>query len=245
MLEIKELCKSFINNGISKNVLRDISVQVPAGEFLCVLGQSGSGKTTLMRCIAGYEKPTQGQLSLNGLPISEPGTDRIMVFQGFEQLLAWKNVAANVEYPLIINKAARPKRRELVDKYLKMVDLQDYKSYYPHQLSGGMKQRTAIARALALEPQVLLMDEPFGHLDAQTRSALQNKLLGIWTILKSTVIFVTHDIEEAILLSDRILILSNAGRIKSNLVNPLKRPRHLGMDGFSRLWNELYEALAD
>lgn len=245
MLEIKDLSKSFLNSGIVRNVLRDISIQVPAGEFLCLLGPSGSGKTTLLRCMAGYESFSSGQILLNNRPVSQPGTDRIMVFQGFEQLFAWKTVAANVEYPLIISGAAPQLRRERVHYYLEMVDLGEYGNYYPHQLSGGMKQRVAIARALALEPQILLMDEPFGHLDAQTRSSLQIKLLGIWEKIESTIVFVTHDIEEALLLADRILVLSPSGTIKRTVANALDRPRKPGQEGFARLWEGLYQDLAE
>lgn len=240
MLEIRNLHKSFLNNDAQKNVLENISIQVPAGEFLCILGASGSGKTTLLRCIAGYEPLTKGEILLNHHRITQPGTDRIMVFQGFEQLFTWKTLSANVEYPLFLKGINKQQRRELVHYYLEMVDLWEYRSYYPHQLSGGMKQRAAIARALALEPQILLMDEPFGHLDAQTRNALQIKLLGIWEKVKSTILFVTHDIEEALLLSDRILLLSKAGTVKKTLVNPIDRPRKPGMPGIVKLWDDLY-----
>lgn len=245
MLEIKNLYKSFQNNGFQKNVLQDVSFQVADGEFLCILGASGSGKTTLLRCIAGYEPLTEGEISLNKQRITRPGTDRIMVFQGFEQLFAWKTLYANVEYPLFLKGINKRQRHEQVQYYLDMVDLWDYRFYYPHQLSGGMKQRTAIARGLALEPQVLLMDEPFGHLDAQTRNALQIKLLDIWKKVRSTILFVTHDIEEALLLSDRILLLSKAGTVKKTMPNPIDRPRKPGMHGLGRLWDELYADLLD
>lgn len=246
MLLIEGIDKNFNNNGIDKEVLKDVSLKVEYGEFLCILGPSGCGKTTLLRCIGGYEEISSGHILINGRNISTPGIDRIMVFQSFEQLFSWKTVEANIEYPLKINKIAKKKRKELVQEYIKLVELEDYADYYPHQLSGGMKQRTAIARALALEPPVLLMDEPFGNLDAQTRNALQKELIKIWSKLKTTVIFVTHDIEEAIILSDRILVMShNPGPVKNIVTNNLDRPRKPSMDGFFEMWDLLYGYLGD
>ncbi|HRW13431.1 MAG TPA: ATP-binding cassette domain-containing protein, partial [Syntrophomonas sp.] len=169
MLQLEQVNKRFLHNGEAVQVLQDISFTVPPGDFFCLLGPSGCGKTTLLRCIGGFEPISSGSIKLNNHSITAPGIDRIMVFQGFDQLFAWKTVAANIEYPLKINGLDRAQRKDRVRQYLSLVGLSDYARYYPHQLSGGMKQRTAIARALALEPRLLLMDEPFGNLDALTR----------------------------------------------------------------------------
>lgn len=245
MLEVTKLNKTFTMNGLVKKVLKDITFAVEDGKFICILGPSGSGKTTLLRCIGGFESVSDGNILLDGQHITEAGTDLMMIFQAFDQLFAWKTVEANVEYPLKINGIDKNTRQELADRFLKMVGLQDYKSYYPHQLSGGMKQRAAIARALMLEPRILLMDEPFGNLDALTRNSLQDELLKIWSNLTTTVLFVTHDIEEAIILSDRILMLSSTGEIKNIIPNKLERPRRPGAAGFAELWELLYGQLSD
>lgn len=245
MLYIDNVGKSFINNGISVDVLSNITFRVLSGEFFCLLGPSGSGKTTLLRCIGGYEKVTSGTIKLNNHTVSAPGIDRIMVFQGFDQLFAWKTVSGNIEYPLKVNGISRVERRERTEKYLSLVGLHNYANYYPFQLSGGMKQRTAIARALALEPPLLLMDEPFGNLDAITRHTLQRELLRIKDETNTTVLFVTHDIDEAITLGDRILIFSRQGTVKSQIENNLNRPRIPSMPGYASLWANIYETLGE
>jgi NitT/TauT family transport system ATP-binding protein len=243
LLNVNQLHKAFTINGVTKPVLQDISFNAENGEFMCILGPSGCGKTTLLRCIGGFESFDRGSITLDGRAVLSPGTDRMMIFQGLDQLFPWQTVSANLEYPLKIMGVDQPMREAAADKYLKLVGLQHYKKYYPHQLSGGMKQRAAIARALMLEPRILLMDEPFGNLDAQTRHSLQSELLTIWSELKTTVLFVTHDIEEAIILSDRILMMTPYGEIKNILLNQLERPRHPGGAGFAELWNSLYAQL--
>lgn len=245
MLTVCQLNKWYVVNGQPKPVLQDISFTSDDGEFICILGPSGSGKTTLLRCIGGFEPFAGGTITVDGQAVTAPGTDRMMIFQGFDQLFAWKTVAENVEYPLKIKGIDRQKRRQMAGELLDLVGLRDFGPYYPHQLSGGMKQRAAIARALMLEPRILLMDEPFGSLDAMTRSSLQNQLLNIWTHLSATVLFVTHDIEEAIILSDRILMISPAGQLRDIIPNRLERPRHLGQAGFTQLWESLYSQLGD
>jgi len=245
MLKVNQLNKAFTVDDLVKPILRDINFNVHNGEFMCILGASGCGKTTLLRCVGGFESFDRGSITLDGREVMSPGTDRMMIFQGFDQLFPWKTVAANLEYPLKIKGVEKQPRQASADKFLKLVGLQDYKQYYPHQLSGGMKQRAAIARALMLEPRILLMDEPFGNLDAQTRYTLQGELLKIWAELKYTALFVTHDIEEAIILSDRVLVMSPKGAINNIVQNRLKRPRHPGDDGFAELWNTLYAQLGD
>ncbi len=246
MLVANGISKSFKTGRENNAVLENIHFEILRGEFICILGPSGCGKTTLLRCLGGYESLSSGDIRINGQKVSEPGIDRVMVFQAFDQLFAWKTVEGNIDYPLKMNGFNQNQRRMRVLKYLEIVGLEDYAAYYPHQLSGGMKQRTALARALALEPQVLLMDEPFGAVDAQTRKTLQDELISIWEKLATTILFVTHDIEEAIILADRIFVMSrNPGKIKMIMDNPLPRPRIPGMGGFSALWTRLYDNLGD
>lgn len=244
MLVADRISKSF-KKGREKNaVLEDIDFNISRGEFICILGPSGCGKTTLLRCLGGYESLSAGEIRIDGQRVSEPGIDRVMVFQAFDQLFPWKTVEGNIDYPLRINGLDQDQRSMRIEKYLEIVGLKDYADYYPYQLSGGMKQRSALARALALEPQVLLMDEPFGAVDAQTRKALQDELIAIWEKLSTTIVFVTHDIEEAIILADRIFVMSrNPGKIKMMMKNHLPRPRIPGMDGFAALWTRLYDSL--
>lgn len=245
MLQLDNVNKSFLHNGEPVQVLHDINFAVPPGDFFCLLGPSGCGKTTLLRCIGGFESISSGSIRLNNLDIAAPGIDRVMVFQGFDQLFAWKTVAANIEYPLKINRLERGQRKDRVNHYLSLVGLRDYARYYPYQLSGGMKQRTAIARALALEPRLLLMDEPFGNLDALTRHNMQQELLRIKEKLATTILFVTHDIDEALVLGDRILIMSKKGQVKSIFDNPLAKPRQPRMKGFAGMWGEIYDLLGE
>ena len=242
VLEVNNLTKRFDDAG-GNEVLTDLSLQVKKREFLCILGPSGCGKTTLLRCIAGFEQ-CQGEILVNGTRTLQPGTDRIMVFQDFDQLFPWKTVEANVEYPLKLNGVAdKTKRREMAGEALAKVNLAGYEKYYPHQLSGGMKQRVAIAKALALKPQIILMDEPFAALDAMTRRDLQNEMLRISEVEDCTVIFITHNIQEAIILGTRILVLQRAGKIVYDKPNRLTKPITPESKEFSALWGDLHRAL--
>jgi NitT/TauT family transport system ATP-binding protein len=214
-----------------------VGFEVFAGERFVVLGPSGCGKSTLLKAIAGFMPPVEGEIRLGREPITRPGSDRMMVFQEFDQLLPWKTVLANVMFPLLVNRRmsrsdARDHARELIAK----VNLSRFEDVHPHMLSGGMKQRTAIARALAMEPKVLLMDEPFAALDALTRRKMQEELVALWEEVGFTVIFVTHSIEEALLVGSRILVLSpHPGRVKAEL-----NAHHLG---FSSIGTPEFEAL--
>lgn len=244
MLEVTHLSKNFHNEGQINQALIDISFKVNSGEFACILGPSGSGKSTLLRCLGGYEKPSEGMVTVKGHGVTDPGLDRVMVFQGFDQLFPWKTVLENITFALKQQGVAQREAVGIAVEYLELVGLKGYQEYYPHQLSGGMKQRAALARSLSLKPDILLMDEPFGSLDAQTRRFLQDELARIWATLKTTIIFVTHDIEESLLLADWIMILTrHPGRIKSIINNPLTRSRNQSMPGFAdlrdRLWNEM------
>ena len=199
------------------------------GEFRVLLGPSGCGKSTLLRMIAGLDKPTSGQVLVNGEIVTHPGKDRGMVFQKYTSF-PWLTVADNVAYGMKINGVPEAQRKETVERLLKSVGLSEFANVYPETLSGGMQQRVAIARTLALRPSVILMDEPFGALDAQTRSDMQQLLLQIWDETACTILFVTHDVEEAIYLADRIFIMSShPGTIVEDVEVPFDRPRDLGL----------------
>lgn len=246
LLEIKDLSRSFVTGKNKLLVLQRMNMSVKKGELLSVLGPSGCGKSTLLRLIAGFLKPDSGSIFLKGKPLSGPDADRIMVFQDFNQLFPWKTVLQNVVFPLKLKKigSSRKEREEIACRYLARVQLDEFLNFYPHQLSGGMKQRAALARALATSPEIMLMDEPFASLDGQTRSTLQEMLLKIWQESESTIIFVTHDIREALLLSDRIVVMgSSPGRVKKVMENKLTRPRDQLSREFTEMYKEIYGLL--
>jgi NitT/TauT family transport system ATP-binding protein len=225
LLEIKGVNKQFFADGKEMEALHDINLSIRENEFVCFIGPSGCGKTTLLRIIAGLEDPTSGTVTLDGDPIRGPSPERGMVFQEYS-LFPWRTVLDNTVFGLELKGVPVAERRRLGRQYLKIVGLESFESRYPHELSGGMKQRVAIARALVNNPKALLMDEPFGALDAQTRNVMQSELLRIWEEEKKTVIFVTHSVDEAIYLADTIVIMSaRPGRIKDVIPIPLTRPR--------------------
>ena len=244
-LKVSGLGKRYIDPPVQ--ALKDVEFEVHDGDFFCIIGPSGCGKSTTLRLIAGFEKPTDGQVLLDGNEVQEPGPDRAMVFQDLNQLFPWKTTLKNVVYPLKVNKLyeSNENRMEEAKKYLRMVGLnENFDSAFPHQLSGGMKQRVAIARALALDPKVLLMDEPFGSIDAQTRTTLQQEVMKIWEETKKTILFVTHNIEEAILLGTKILVLgTNPGRVLELFDNPVAPPRLATDPNFGKFWKILYNLL--
>ncbi|NLC53760.1 MAG: ABC transporter ATP-binding protein [Firmicutes bacterium] len=245
-LVIEKLNKTFYAGNKRINALEQIDLIVKSGEFVNLIGPSGCGKSTLLRCIAGFEKPTKGQVRLNGEEINGPGVERMMVFQSFEQLFPWFTVQENIMFALKVTPmaASRAERREVARIYLEMVGLTGFADFYPHPLSGGMKQRVAIARALSVRPRILLMDEPFGSLDAMTRLTLQEELIRIWEETGVTIIFVTHNIEEAIILGDRIVVFeSDPGRIKEVITNKLARPRSPEAKEFSIIWEQIHSLL--
>ncbi|WP_327099404.1 ABC transporter ATP-binding protein [Nocardia vinacea] len=195
--------------------IEDISLELRDGEFLVLVGPSGSGKSTLLDLLGGLSKPSAGRILLDGKPISGPGLDRGIVFQQYA-LLPWRTARANIEFGLEAKGVRRRERRKIADEYLELVGLAGFGDRYPHELSGGMKQRVAIARSLAFDPEVLLMDEPFAALDAQTRESLQDELLRIWKATGKTILFITHGIDEAVYLGQRVAVLtSRPGRIKA------------------------------
>ncbi|MEI8058072.1 MAG: ABC transporter ATP-binding protein [Actinomycetes bacterium] len=228
LLVIDHLSKSFPKKK-SDNllVLDDINVHLAEGEFMALLGASGCGKSTLLRIVAGLEQPTSGGVWLDGHELVGPGRDRGMVFQAYT-LYPWLSALKNVEFALS-DRPAR-ERTDTAREYLDVVGLAEFADHYPSQLSGGMQQRVAIARALALRPRILLMDEPFGALDAQTRGVMQELLLSIWERDRLSVLFVTHDVEESLILSDRVCVLaSRPGRVKEIVEVTLPRPRMFGL----------------
>jgi NitT/TauT family transport system ATP-binding protein len=209
----------------SFTALKDVNLEVQDGEILSVVGPSGCGKSTLLDLIAGLAHPNSGEIHIDGRLITGPALDRGIVLQGYA-LFPWRTVQGNVEFGLEIKGAAKSERREISRKYISLVGLQGFEDRYPYELSGGMKQRVAIARALAYDPEVLLMDEPFAAVDAQTREILQDELLRIWEATLKTIVFVTHSIEEAIYLADRVAVMTeNPGTIKEVLEIKLPRPR--------------------
>ncbi len=244
-MQIRNVSKVYNSQQQPIPALMNVNFELDEGDLFCILGPSGCGKSTLLRCIAGFEELTDGEILLEGKPVKKPGPDRTMVFQGFDQLLPWKTVLENVEFPLKVNKvASKSDIREIAGQFISAVGLGDFMDNYPHELSGGMKQRVAIARALALRPKVLLMDEPFASLDAQTRTVLQAELISIWEKFRITIIFITHNIQEAIILGSRIAVMSKQpGTIKKIIRNNLGRPRFVGYPGFDEMWNELHALL--
>ena len=224
-LEVKGLSKEFeTSNGII-TALKDISFQTHKREFVCVIGASGCGKSTLIRLLAGLETPTRGDVLLDGRVGRGPGPDRGMVFQGYT-LFPWRTVKKNVMFgPEMAGRGRMPAEEEAM-QWIELVGLTRFANSYPHQLSGGMKQRVAIARALANQPRILLMDEPFGALDAQTRAKMQAYLMEIWKNIDITILFITHDLDEAVYLADRILVLkAHPGEVQELIEVPVPQPR--------------------
>jgi len=221
-LKISGLCMRFGD----LTVLEDLNFTVKDGEFVCLIGPSGCGKTTLLRVVAGLEQPTAGEVKLDGVNVSGPGADRGFVFQDFA-LFPWRTVRQNVEFGLELRGIDSDERRRLASKYIKTVNLSGFEDYYPNQLSGGMQQRVGIARTLVNEPKVMLMDEPFGSLDAQTRNFMQQELLEVWDRgYQETVLFVTHSVDEAVFLADRVFLLSaRPGRLVQDFRVDVPRPR--------------------
>src|ERR1700760_330730 len=238
-ITLKDVSRTFYSpSGERIEAIKDVSFEVEdafsaagrdIGEFRVLLGPSGCGKSTLLRMIAGLDKPTSGEVLVNGVPVTSPGKDRGMVFQKYTSF-PWLTVAENVAYGMKINGVPEAQRKETTDRLLNSVGLTEFANVYPETLSGGMQQRVAIARTLALRPSVILMDEPFGALDAQTRSDMQELLLRIWGESACTILFVTHDVEEAVYLADRIFIMSShPGTIVEDVQVPFDRPRDLGL----------------
>ena len=243
---LSDICLSYkTEKGERLLALDRINLQVKAGEFLCIVGPSGCGKSTLLHLIAGLHQQTSGQVLIDGKPIQGPGTDRILIFQELG-LFPWLTVGQNVEFGMKMKGVSKAEREEKIRQYLRLVHLSQFKDSYTHQLSGGMRQRVALARALATEPDVLLMDEPFAALDAQTRDLLHDELERIWAETGRTIIFVTHNVREAIRLGDRVTLLTfRPGRVKSEFPVNLPRPRHLEDVAVARAAREVLDELRE
>lgn len=221
--------------------LEDVSFEVESGEFVCLVGPSGSGKTTLFRIVAGLESPTSGTVSLNETPVTGPNANMGIVFQEYH-LFPWRTVRENVAFGLEQSDVPADERAQRVERLVDLVGLEGFEDHYPKDLSGGMKQRVGLARALAIDPALLMMDEPFGAVDAQTKAMLQRELLEIWEQTGKTVLFVTHDIEEAVKLADRVIVLAkDPGRIRDIVEIDLPRPRSRADDAFG----DYYEHILD
>jgi ABC-type nitrate/sulfonate/bicarbonate transport system ATPase subunit len=243
-IQCRNITKVFIQKGKQRvHVLEDISLEVRDKEFLVILGPGQSGKSTLLRIIAGLETPSEGSILLDGETVAGPGPDRGLVFQSY-MLFGWKTVMGNVELGPQLNGIAKEERRRIAQRYIDLVGLNGFEKHYPHQLSGGMKQRVGIARAYANNPKVMLLDEPFGQLDAQTRYFMEKETVRIWETEKRTVLFVTNNIDEAIFLGDRIISLRGKlpGRMHQVYNVHLPRPReHTDME-FLKLRHYITEA---
>ena len=235
ILQVAGLNKIYQASNGPVEALRSVDLTVRKGEFVCLLGASGCGKSTLLRIVAGFEEATQGEVTVYGCDVKGPGPDRGMVFQDYA-LFPWLTVRDNIGFGPRHRRVAPSEVAKLTDKFMAMVGLTAFADRYPHQLSGGMKQRVAIARVLANDADILLMDEPFGALAALTRSALQEELIEIWRTTKLTVIFVTHSVEEAVLLADRVVVMSSSpGRIDCQAEIDLPRPRDVASAEFNAL----------
>ncbi len=229
-LVLKNVSKTF--DDTNQATLKNVNLEIKQGEFLCVVGRSGCGKSTLLNLIAGLEKPTSGEILLNGKPVTGPGADRTVMFQE-HALFPWLNVIQNVKFGMEMTGVPKEEQERRADKYLEMMQLNDYREYAIHQLSGGMRQRVALARAFTMDSEILLMDEPFSALDKQTSNRLRKELQDIWMQTKKTIFFITHSVEEAVFLGDRIAVMSAAkGSIRNIVDVELDRPRHVYDDKF-------------
>lgn len=233
VLEVENLTKGFAVNGSGEiSVLQDITFTVQRGEMMCILGRSGCGKSTLLKILAGFVLPGAGAVRINGRPAGRPGPDRCVVFQE-DALFGWLTVRENIAFGLRGRALSRREKEREVNRFVSLVGLSDFGNYLPSEISGGMKQRVSLARVLILQPEILLMDEPFAALDAQTREEMQDLLLRLWSELSHTIVFVTHDVGEAALLADRVLLFDRApGRINEEIRIVLPRPRRKDNDGY-------------
>ncbi|MBV4447481.1 ABC transporter ATP-binding protein [Clostridium tyrobutyricum] len=227
--------------------MENFNLNIKKGEFVTIVGPSGCGKSTILDILAGLSKPTSGKVYIDGKLVTGPDLDRGIILQGYA-LFPWLNVKQNIEFGLDIKGISKVERKKISKKYIDLVGLNKFENRYPHELSGGMKQRVAIARALAYDPEILLMDEPFAAVDAQNRELLQEELLSIWNKTKKTIVFVTHSIEEAIFLADKVVVMTNnPGKIKEIIKLNLKRPRNAVNMRISKeyndIWNRIWQLL--
>ncbi|MDE1725356.1 MAG: ABC transporter ATP-binding protein [Thaumarchaeota archaeon] len=242
-LQAKNIVKHFDHNGNSVLALDGVNLNVEEGDFVCIVGPSGCGKSTFLNIVAGLEKPDSGEILLNGKPISTPGPDRTMVFQE-SALFPWLKVIDNVEFGLKMAGIPTGERREISQRYLDMMQLTKFADSYTYQLSTGMKQRVAIARALAMDPEILLMDEPFAALDSQTRDLLLVELQLIWERTKKTIIFVTHNISESVILGNKVEVFKNRpSKIKKEILIDYRRPRLAEDENLQKFYHQILDEL--
>jgi len=243
-LTLRDVSRVFTTEkGETIEALSRISLEIQDQEFICILGPSGCGKTTILRIIAGLEQATSGTVSIDGSVITKPGSRMAMIFQEYS-LFPWRNVQDNVTLGLELMGMKSPEREDHAKKYLELVGLKGFEHSFPYELSGGMRQRVAVARALAIDPSILLMDEPFGALDAQTRNRMQHEILDIWQKTKKTVLFVTHSVDEAVFLADRIVVLTRRpGTIREVISVPQERPRERTSEQFTRIRRHLLDMI--
>ena len=245
ILKIRNLRKVFNINSAFVTVLNEINFSVKSGEMICIFGRSGCGKSTLLNMLGGFIAPSSGTILLNGKEVSKPGSDRCVVFQE-DTLFPWLTVKEKIAFGLKGRTTEKKAFGEEVERFLSLVGLSEFRDYLPREISGGMKQRVALARVLILKPKVLLMDEPFASLDAQTREEMQDLLLSLWEKLSHTVLFVTHDVNEAITLAGRILVMGkDPGRIRDDIPVDLPRPRKREENDFLLFSRKLHKALRD
>ncbi len=243
LVSVQNLSKVFHLKGTHLNVLDNISFDAAKGELVCIVGRSGCGKSTLLNILSGFLAPSSGKVVLEGRSLSRPGPDRCVVFQE-DALFPWLTVEENIAFGLKNRIRKRRENRTLVAEYTDMVGMTPFREYLPAEISGGMKQRVALARVLILDPMVLLMDEPFGALDAQSREEMQALLLSLWSRLSHTILFVTHDVNEAVFLADRIIVMdSGPGRIRREFRVNLSRPRNPESSAFVRFKSRIREEL--
>ena len=244
-IDIRNLTKVFGRNSGEVVAIRDLDLRIPCNRFTTIVGPSGCGKSTLLYMLAGFEKPTSGEILMDGKPIEKPAPDRGFVFQDYA-LFPWKTVLGNVMFGLLNNGVGKKEARDIARHYIDLVDLRDFEHAYPHTLSGGMKQRVGIARALAYNPEVLLMDEPFGSLDSQTRKYMQVELEKILMKTGKTVVFVTHSVIEAVYLSDVIVVMTaRPGSVKGIFESDLPRPRDYTGEAYLTLRKNVLDLLAE
>ena len=242
-IHIENAGKTFLENGQEFTALSDVNLDIEKGEFICLLGPSGCGKSTLLNAIAGFDPVNKGSITIDEKEVKAHSINNVTIFQNYG-LLPWRTVLKNVELGLESKKVPKSERKDIAKKYLDMVKLSEFANSFPHQLSGGMQQRVAIARALAVEPEIIFMDEPFGALDAITRMKLQDDILDICKSEKKTIIFVTHDIEEAVYLADRIVVMTpNPGKVKGVVTVPLHHFRDRTNGDFLLVRDKIFDIL--
>jgi NitT/TauT family transport system ATP-binding protein len=239
-IEVSGVNKNFMHNKDTISTLQDINLTIDKGEFICFLGPSGCGKTTMLNMLAGYDKPTSGEIKIDGQIVNKPSLSRMTVFQGYD-LLPWRTAWENIELGLESLNISKAERKMVVKKYIELVGLEDFANHFPYELSGGMKQRISIARALAVDPEIIFMDEPFSALDLITRLKIQKSILEIWKESKKTIIFVTHIVDEAIFLANRIVIFSPyPGKIKKVIEVPPNAKKGESLPEYKMIKDEIY-----